>query len=108
MSMEELTEDELAEMEARVARASAGPWVPVLETQGATGGASCIQLAPDTTDLDDGEMYLSRFVNGRQTLISPNAQLDADLDFIASAREDVPRLISEVRRLQAMLRTTGA
>ncbi len=97
------TEEELESMEARIAAASTGAWVPVLETRGATGGASCIQIAPATA-VEDDEIYLSRFTNGEQVQVSPDLQLDADLDFIASARQDMPRLIAEVRRLRALLR----
>ncbi|MER5635604.1 hypothetical protein ABT095_01450 [Kitasatospora sp. NPDC002227] len=96
------TEEELSAMEVRIAAASPGAWIPVLETRGATGGASCIQIAPDTAVQDD-EIYLSRFTDGEQVQVGPDVQLDADLDFIASARQDMPRLIAEVRRLRAML-----
>lgn len=97
------TEEELVSMEVRIAAASTGTWVPVLETRGATGGASCIQIAPATA-VDDDDMYLSRFINGEQVQVSPDPQLDADLDFIASARQDMPRLVAEVRRLRGLLK----
>ncbi len=89
-------------MESRIAAASMGAWVPVLETRGATGGASCIQIAPATA-VDDDEIFLSRFINGEEVQVSPDLQLDADLDFIASARQDMPRLVAEVRRLRGLL-----
>ena len=97
------TEEELDSMEVRIAAASMGAWIPVLETRGATGGASCIQIAPATA-VEDDEIHLSRFTNREQVQVSPDLQLDADLDFIASARQDMPRLIAEVRRLRALLR----
>ncbi|MFJ4188210.1 hypothetical protein [Kitasatospora sp. NPDC089509] len=97
------TEEELDSMEVRIAAASTGPWVPALETRGATGGASCIQIAPATA-VEDDEIHLSRFINGEQVQVSPDLQLDADLDFIASARQDMPRLIAEVRRLRVLLK----
>ncbi|MER5638095.1 hypothetical protein ABT095_14200 [Kitasatospora sp. NPDC002227] len=31
-------------------------------------------------------------------MLGPDQQLDADLDFIAAARQDMPRLIAGVRR----------
>ncbi len=89
-------------MEVRIAAASMGAWIPVLETRGATGGASCLRIAPDTAGQDD-EIHLGRFTDGEQVQGSPDLQLDADLDFIASARQDMPRLIAEVRRLRATL-----
>ncbi|MEV7027522.1 hypothetical protein, partial [Kitasatospora sp. NPDC093558] len=100
MSMNEsLSEAQLDAMERRIMGATPGPWVPLLETRWATGGGSCIQVDPDAAGQDD-EIYLRRFVDGREVL-GPDRQLDADLDFIASAREDMPRLIAEVRRLRA-------
>lgn len=105
---EVLTDAELAEMDQRVAAASPGPWVPVLETRTAAGGASfiqvspeAIQVSPEASELDD-ELYLDRFV-GTQRVAGPSAQLDADIDFVASARQDMPRLIAEVRWLRSML-----
>ncbi|MFJ5925521.1 hypothetical protein ACIQF6_23225 [Kitasatospora sp. NPDC092948] len=100
------TEEELVSMDARIAAASMGAWVPVLETRGATGGASCIRISPATA-VDDDEMYLSRFVNGERVQVGPDLQLDADLDFIASARQDMPRLVAEVRRLRGLLQGDG-
>lgn len=97
-----LTDADLDAMEERIAAASRGRWVAVLETRGATGGASCIQIESGIAEQDD-EMYLSRFVNGKQVQLSPNPQLDADLDFVACAREDMPRLVAEVRRLRTEL-----
>ncbi|MGW4649905.1 hypothetical protein [Kitasatospora sp. NPDC004289] len=105
MSFESLTSHEIDEIEKRAALATPGPWVPVLETRGATGGGSCIQVAPETAEVDD-ELYISRFVAGAD-IRSPNIQLDADLDFIAYARSDIPRLIAEVRRLREALRDAG-
>ncbi|KDN87726.1 hypothetical protein KCH_03730 [Kitasatospora cheerisanensis KCTC 2395] len=90
-------------MADRIEAASAGAWIPVLETRGATGRASCIRIAPATA-VDDDEIHLSRFINGEQVQVSPDSQLDADLDFIASARQDMPRLIAEVRRLRGLLK----
>ncbi|MFJ4681675.1 hypothetical protein [Kitasatospora sp. NPDC088783] len=106
MSMNEaLTDTELDAMERRIAGATSGPWVPLLETRWGTGGASCIQVDPDVAEQDD-EMYLRRFIGGQEVL-GPDRQLDADLDFIVAAREDMPRLIAEVRRLRMLLVAQG-
>ncbi|WP_406206012.1 hypothetical protein OH807_31975 [Kitasatospora sp. NBC_01560] len=92
-----LTEDELTAMERRAAAAAPGPWQAWLEGQG-IGGESFIQVQP-ASDVED-EMYLRRFVEG-DAVPSRDPRLHADLEFIAAARADVPRLIAEVRRLQA-------
>ncbi|WP_327358047.1 hypothetical protein [Streptomyces sp. NBC_01304] len=107
MSMDEpLSEADLDAMTERADAASPGPWVPWLETRGATGGESFIQVDPDLAEQDD-EIYVRRIVGARQVL-GPDRQLDADLDFIAGARHDVPRLIAEVRRLRALLGETDS
>ncbi|WP_369262155.1 hypothetical protein [Streptomyces sp. R35] len=103
---EALSETDLDAMAERAAAASPGPWVPWLETRGATGGESFIQVDPDHGEEDD-EIYVNRIVGARQ-ILGPDQQLDADLDFIAWARQDVPRLIAEVRRLRALLVERGS
>ncbi|GLI02904.1 MFS transporter [Phytohabitans aurantiacus] len=76
--------------------ATPGPWEPRLETRWGTGGASCIDLNPRQDS--DNELFLTYAPDNP---VSPHTQLDADLDFIAHARTDVPKLIAEVRRLRA-------
>ncbi|MFD5149288.1 hypothetical protein [Streptomyces sp. NPDC058401] len=107
MSMDEvLPKTDLDAMAERAAAASPGPWVSWLETRGATGGGSFIQVDPKHGEEDD-EIHVNRIVGARQVL-SPERQLDADLDFIASAGQDVPRLIAEVRRLRALVGERGS
>lgn len=100
MAEEALTDADLAAIEQRCAQATPGPWLAWLETRHGTGGGSFIQLNHDP-DLDD-EMYVRRFV-GIEEVPHLDAQLEADLDFMAEARQDVPRLLAEVRRLRARL-----
>ncbi|GHH81738.1 hypothetical protein GCM10018781_65010 [Kitasatospora indigofera] len=97
---EPLSEDELSAIERRVAAASPGPWVGWLESRHGIGGSSFIEL-PGDVEVDD-ELYLTRATGGRR-VGGAHAQTDADIDFIAGARQDVPRLVSEVRRLRAAL-----
>ena len=52
----------------------------------------------DDPDVDH-EMYIDVHVGERQ-LFSPDARLDAIIDFIAHAAEDVPRLLAEIKRLR--------
>ena len=92
-----LTNAELDRIDQRAMLAAAGPWEPRLETRWGTGGASCIDLSPGQDD--DNELYLTYSPDDR---VSPDTQLDADLDFIAHARTDVPRLVAEIRRLRAL------
>ncbi|MFJ9459737.1 hypothetical protein ACIRST_32265 [Kitasatospora sp. NPDC101447] len=95
-----LSDDELALIERRAAAATPGPWVAWTESRHGIGGESFIQIRPGAEG--DDELYVRRFTAG-QEVKSPNPELDADFDFIAAARQDVPRLIAEVKRLRAAL-----
>src|SRR5262245_31761077 len=52
-------------------------------------------LNPDGDE--DVELY---FTYAPVARLSPDPALDADLDFVAHARSDVPRLVAEIRRLR--------
>ncbi|MFE4478597.1 MULTISPECIES: hypothetical protein [Streptomycetaceae] len=99
-SDEPLSEEELSAIELRAGAATPGPWVARLETRQGIGGASFVQLRPDAPQ--DDEFHLTRTTDGR-TRTGPDPATDADLDFIAAARQDVPRLVAEVRRLREAL-----
>ncbi|MGX9116185.1 hypothetical protein ACWTU6_05715 [Mesorhizobium sp. BHbsci] len=81
-----LSELELQEMEARVAAAQAGPWKSWVEGRDFLGGSNFIQTGQGADRGEDIEMTGA-----------------TDQDFMAAARQDVPRLIAEVRRLRALL-----
>lgn len=76
-----MTNDQLAEIEARAAKAMPGPWVH--------GGSQDIHTEDemDVADACRGGGYLC-------------AEGLADADFIAHARTDIPLLIAELRRLR--------
>jgi len=86
-----MTEAELAAIEARADSAAKGPWVVSVGWEIGPPGRPPLATAKQ------------RVANGRP-LYSPaiNAQ------FIAHAREDVPALVAEVRRLRAMLQERRA
>jgi hypothetical protein len=84
-----LTDADLNAMQLRVEAASKGPWRSFIEGRDHTSGDDFIRIgAPDDAEPD---MYVTRD-------LVPAAI--ADLDFIAHARQDIPRLLSEVRRLR--------
>jgi hypothetical protein len=89
-----LTDAALEQIERRCNAASKPPWQSFVEGRDHWGGDNFIRVG----GMDDSEpdMYVSRAV-GRG--LAPAS--DADLDFIASARQDLPRLLAEVRRLRA-------
>ncbi|MFE5559534.1 hypothetical protein [Streptomyces sp. NPDC056544] len=100
LSDEPMSEDELAAIEERTAAATPGPWLAWMESRHGIGGESFIQLRPDAPE--DHELYVRRFTAGDEVK-GPNTALDADIDFIAAARQDVPRLLAEVKRLRTAL-----
>jgi hypothetical protein len=79
---------ELAHIQDRCDRASPGPWVSMIEGRDHTCGSSFIMTGPPGRRSEDIEM---------------SGATAADRDFIAHARQDVPRLLDEVRRLRALL-----
>jgi hypothetical protein len=76
---------DLASIEARCDRASPGPWRSMIEGRDHTSGSSFIMTGPPGHRGNDIEL---------------SGATDADQDFIAHARQDIPRLLAEVRRLR--------
>ncbi len=72
--------EELRGIKARLAAATPGPWTSHVEGRDHLAGSSFIR-----TDGDDIELH---------------GATAADQDFIAHARQDIPRLIEEIERLQ--------
>jgi hypothetical protein len=97
MHYDELTEEELTIIEGRAAAATPGPWKSFAEGRDHTGGDDFIR----TGGLDDAcpDLYL-RHDSPERTGVVP-APVE-DQDFIAHARQDVPRLVVEVRRLREL------
>lgn len=87
-----VTDEELAEIEARLTAASPGPWTSFVEGRDHQSGDDFIRISE--SDAED-DMYVSRF--GASGTRPASA---ADQDFIAHARQDIPALIAEVRRLR--------
>lgn len=115
-----LTEIDLEAIEARSRAATPGPWyvrqlddayaanLIAVSTQPDTGEGE--RLLPNSQELEDINQTLVagtliqcpvRYVDIADRLWDENAA------FIVRAREDVPRLVAEVRRLRALLRRGG-
>jgi hypothetical protein len=86
---EQISEAELARLEALAAAATPEPWESYVEEREPIGGCSFIQLGAKGYSPPDMYVY-------HDDKIAPAA----DLDFIAAARTYMPRLIREVRRLR--------
>jgi hypothetical protein len=84
--MEALSEKEILDMEARIRASSPGPWKSMIEGRDHTSGSSFIMVGDPSSRGNDIELM------GATT---------ADQDFIASAKQDMPKLINEIRRLRA-------
>jgi len=88
-----LTDEELDAIEARSKAASPGPWRSFVEGRDHLGGDDFIRVSDDS---DEPDMYVIRAEAGATRPASV-----ADQDFIAAARQDIPTLVAELRRLRS-------
>lgn len=106
-----LTEDELAAIEELATAATPGPWyvrgdldddhAANLVAVSTTPEASRTQRWPN---FDAGEMIAATLVQFPNRYVDCSDQRwDENAQFIAHARQDIPRLIAEVRRLKNAL-----
>lgn len=84
-----MTEIELGEIRARCNVATRGPWRAFIEGRDHESGSSFIMTGEGANRGEDME------ISGATT---------ADYDFIAHARQDIPRLLDEIVRLRQLLR----
>jgi hypothetical protein len=82
-----MTDDQFAEIEARFRLASPGPWKSMIEGRDHTSGSSFIMTGGEGARGEDIEL---------------SGATPQDQDFIAHARQDVPRLLEEVRWLRSL------
>lgn len=82
-----MIDEELKEIRRRCEKASTGPWKSYVEGRDHWGGDSFIL----TGDVDGDGIYLTGATND-------------DQDFIAHARQDIPRLLDEIARLKMLLK----
>lgn len=87
-----LSEGDLDAIEQRAAQATPGPWWSWIEGRDGLSGASFIGRGHGS------ERELDLYLSTGATQPVPTA----DYDFIAQARQDVPRLVAEIRRLRAL------
>ena len=79
-----LSDRDLDLMERRTEAAAPGPWISFVVGRDLEAGLNCIEV-------------------GYCAVMEVLGASVADQDFIANAREDLPRLIKEVRRLRAQM-----
>jgi len=87
--------EELDEIEQRAHAASPTSWEAFIEARDHTAGDDVIRSG----GFDDAQpdMYIQHYLGASSVRVPA-----ADLDFIAHARQDIPRLVAEIRRLRAV------
>ncbi len=90
-----ISDDELDQIEQRASGASPAPWQAFIEARDHIAGDDFIRIG----GLDDvqPDMYVQHYLGASSVRVPA-----ADLDFIAHARQDIPRLVAEIRRLRAV------
>lgn len=76
-----MTEKELQEIEDRCSNATKWPWKSMIEGRDHTSGDSFI-------------------MTGGENIYISNPLFDNNQDFIANAKQDIPKLIAEIRKLK--------
>lgn len=80
-----MTEEELNRIEERVNKAQKGLWKSYIEGRDHTSGSSFIMTGVGAERGNDIELF---------------GATESDYDFIANAKQDIPNLIAEIRRLK--------
>jgi hypothetical protein len=83
-----MTDEELGEITARCEAATPGPWRSYLEGRDHASGSDFIMTGEGTSRGEDIEL---------------SGATRADQEFVAHARQDIPRLLAEVARLRELL-----
>ncbi len=80
MNEQPLSDKELTEIEERCEKSTPGPWKSYIEGRDHESGSDFIMTGGDDIEL--------------------TGATKEDQDFIASAKQDIPRLLNEIRRLK--------
>ncbi|WP_090742742.1 hypothetical protein [Candidatus Nitrospira nitrosa] len=83
-----ISDEKLEEIRLRCEAATPGPWTSHIEGRDHSSGTSFIMTGCGGDRGNDIEL---------------SGSTDADQDFIAHARQDIPILLAEVKRLRALL-----
>ncbi|MER5866180.1 hypothetical protein [Kitasatospora sp. NPDC002040] len=106
---EPLTAEDLARIEERAEAATPGPWhVRELDDDDAMSLVA-ISTVPDTghgerwPDFDHQQIVAATLIQQPRYVDVADQRWDENARFIADARQDIPRLIAEIRRLNRRL-----
>jgi len=120
MNFPPLADEALSAIEQRARAATPGPWSWYTSSDSGAGfyGPDLVEThgpGPLGPLGDDRSLYLVSVASGRgapgddtSTILLHPAESAEDATFLACAREDIPRLINEVRRLRSQLKTLEA
>ncbi|MEU8218274.1 hypothetical protein AB0C47_21225 [Micromonospora taraxaci] len=106
---EPMTEQELAEIEEIANAATPGPWYVRQLDDDFAMSLVAVSTIPDTglgerwPDFDHHEIVAATLVQQPRYVDVTDERWDENAQFIASARQNIPRLIAEVRRLRHLL-----
>jgi hypothetical protein len=89
-----MTKEELDAIKIRYEAISIAPWVAFIEGRDCESGSSFIM-----TGIPKGENIWGE---NRGEDLEISGASNADLDFIAHARQDIPILVAEIERLQKL------
>jgi hypothetical protein len=108
--MDELLDSELDEIDGRARSATQGPWFVRFLDDDFASSLVAVSTSPDTRKgerwpaFDHTEMVAETLIQAPHRYIDiADPKWDENATFIAAARTDVPRLVSEVRRLRQEL-----
>lgn len=88
-----MTESELNEIERRINKSTKGNWIPMIE--GITHDSGSDFIMTNVNNSDD-------FKNpDRGQDIELNGGTKDDIDFVANAKQDIQKLIAEIRKLKS-------
>ncbi|MFF1917477.1 hypothetical protein ACFVYE_39230 [Streptomyces sp. NPDC058239] len=111
---EPLTDEELADIEERTEATTPGPWhVRILDDDWAMNLVA-VGTVPDTgrgerwPDFDHHQIVAATLVQQPRYVDVADGRWDENAQFIANARQDIPRLIAEIRRLRRLLKANAA
>jgi hypothetical protein len=89
--MEGILDEELEKIKARCEAARPSPWKSYLEGRDHQGGSDFIMVGQGSERTNDIEL---------------NGATRADREFVAHARQDIPRLLAEIFRLRKLRNTS--
>ena len=107
---EALSERDLEVIEQRAGAATPGPWFVRHLDDDYAAGLTAVSTVPDTgrhegwPRFDGAEIVAATIVqNPCAYAVVADGKWDQNADFIAHAREDVPSLVAEIRRLRQLV-----